>query len=312
MYRKMTIAYMAASATIVALAAAAWPAHVHIDSTIHQKLASSASVSRASAGLRVYRIEPQPRSLGRLKAFAKTAQIPESCPLDSSGKGFVLRGDTVHAMARFDEERGRYVCARQAPSELESRAKFPDNLNQCAVSLLRDLVRKDEKYMSTGMNMFVVQEPGDVAPNPFRRTYKFGRILDGSVVLAEEGSATVQFDRYGRATMVEIPAVKLTPCAVADPLEPAELPARLEALVAKRDSIQIGEHKARVDSVVVRSVASSFRKEEREGRGYLVPCQSVLVRYFPRGEQPVEAEHHFSLDRASRDYDLADPWMKSR
>ena len=238
--------------------------------------------------------------------------ISESAACDTARSRYSQGTDTSRAGAWHDESAGRYICFRESPSELTVASDFPEDLNTRAVALLNELALKQEEYMVTGMNAYVLQDADESAPVAFRRTYKFKRFLEKSVVLADEGSASVQFDRHGRPTLVEIPAVTLTPFEVAAPIDPEQLPKRLDAFAATKDTIVERDQTMQVDSVAACVTTYSFRKEKRNGREYLVPCQSVLVDYFPREGEPVRREHHFSLDRASRRYELVDPWMDVR
>ncbi len=287
-------------------------ANVGIAPAVLTKLEPAALAATAKARNNVYRIDMQNRSHARMKKMAHTVGIEQGGLRDTARCRYSQRTDTSRAGAWHNAKRGRYVCFRESRSELTSASEFPVDLNARATSLLDNLVLPGETYVITGMNAYVLQDTGDAPPVTFRRTYKFERVLDGSVVFAPEGHAAVQFDRHGRAVLAEIPAVTLTRSPIAEPVDPAELLVRLQALVATKDTVVEQYRTISVDSAAARALVYSYRKESRGGRDYLVPCQSVLVEYFPREREPVRREHHFSLDRASRRYELVDPWLRSK
>jgi hypothetical protein len=299
-------------AVVLVCGTAACAAELTVGSQVLRGLEPSALARSRQARARVYRIDAQPASDMRLAAFAATAGMEESATSDNAHSRYSTKNDTMRAGAWYDAEVGRYLCFRDCPSELTVATDFPANLNSRAVSLLGELVVNGEEYMVSGMNAYVLQEMGGVPPVVYRRTYTFKRALDGNAVIAEEGRAVVQFDRLGRPTLVEVPAVALTPCAVAERLDPANLPERLHAFAAEIDTIVDGDRVMDIDRVAARSVVVTFAKETRGERRYLVPSQTVSLALYPREGEPVRRERHFSLDGSSRDHELADPWMKTR
>jgi len=294
------------------LVAAAFGAKLAVSPNVRAKLEPTELSRRAAGKLYVYRVDARPRSEARLNAFADVVGIPGEARNGNPGWRYADDVANERSGASYDERKGFYRCYREGPSELTVQSSFPSDLNDRATALLGELALDGEEYVLAGMNAFVLQEPGGVAAREYRRTYSFKRMLDGGAVLASEGSATVQFDRRGRLTLLEIPAVTFTRQSVPEPLEPTALPERLEAFAGGCDTMHIGERAVDIDSVAVCAVACSYRKETRNGRSYLVPSQSVLIDCFPRGGEPVRRECHFTLDRASRHHVHVDPWLKSK
>jgi len=272
-------------------------------------LSERLAVVRTVASVCVYRVTAQQLAQDRLDTLAAVAGVPSGTRFDPAHNGYSFMSDTARAGAFYDGLDGRYVCFRESKRDFSIETDFPADLNDRATALLARLTSAGERYTPSGMNAYVVQEPGRPEPWHWKRTYHFSRILDRRLVLGAEGAVNAQFNRAGAASLVELPAVTLSPEPLSDPVDPGTLPARLEALAAVMDTLVYGANTLAVRAITAGPVVSSYTTEMRDGVRYLVPSLSVLLECDVAQSEPVRRQRHFSLDRRSVNYGYGDPWL---